>query len=203
MHRSTLLLLVAVTACIEFDGGKNDDDEDDTSSGEESDADTDSDADADADADADSDLCDDPPPAVDPDGACIVDELTCGGRVTSTTLGGTTRVDGSNYASFWACAVVGTSNYRGPEAMIEFQHPGDGWAYIALDSPCTDLDLFTVRWSDNTCVQDGLSILECDADISAGGGTVSIWNNEPSRYVVIVEGADGQEAPFRVSATCE
>jgi hypothetical protein len=60
-----------------------------------------------------------------------------------------------------------------------------------------------MRWESNTCLSDGVSIVECEADTSTGGGSVSVWNPEPVRYVVVVEGRSGQQQPFRLSARCE
>jgi hypothetical protein len=178
-------------------GGGND-------GGGEGDADADSDADADADSDVDPD-CDDPPAPVDYDEAnCITDTLSCGGALTAVTTGGTSNLDGRDYSSVWGCEVVGTESYQGPERMFEFLHPGTGFVTISLESPCEDLDLFAMYWSfADSCVRSGVSIIECEGDISTGGGAVSIWNNEPARYVVVVEGEFGEDAPFTLRADCD
>jgi hypothetical protein len=87
--------------------------------------------------------------------------------------------------------------------MYEFFHPGTGDVTITLDSPCDELDLFAAYWTfDDSCLRSGVSLFECEGDIDSGGGSFTIWNNEPSRYVVVVEGPEGQEAPFSLSATC-
>jgi len=130
------------------------------------------------------------------------DSLGCEQSIVSTTEGGSTVLSGADYASFWACAVVGTSEYQGSERMFELDHPGDGWIQIDLDTPCTDLDIFAMRWESNSCVQSGISILECEGGIG-GDNSVRMWNNEPARYVVVVEGPSGQEEPFGLSMTCE
>lgn len=111
-------------------------------------------------------------------------------------------LDGSEYASFWACAVVGSQDYSGSEQHFSFTHPGTGDVTIGLDSPCEDLDLFVIRWDGGSCVREGLSIIECDGAVGSGGGSVTIWNNEPSGYVIVVDGPKGEEGPYAVSLTC-
>ena len=187
---ASLLLLVPLVGCFEVNDGKGGDD---SATG---------DGDGDPDSNLDDEDCEDPPAPREYDSACITDELVCGDSVIGTTMDGTNNLTGADYASFWACAVVGTSSYAGPERMYEFVHPGTGTVTISLASPCANLDLFAMRWEAHSCMQTGLSILECEADISSGGGSFEIWNNEPSRYVIVVEGANGEEAPFEVSARC-
>ena len=177
----------------------------DADSDSDADADADSDSDADADTDADADpICDDPPsPLPIDERSCTTAELGCGEAITTVTTGGTEQLSGADYASSWGCEVVGSSAYGGPERMFDFNHPGTGFVTIALDSPCADLDLFAAYWvSDESCLRSGVSIIECEGDVGAGGGSVQIWNNEPSRYVIIVEGAAGEEEPFTLSADC-
>jgi hypothetical protein len=60
-----------------------------------------------------------------------------------------------------------------------------------------------MHWEDTgDCLREGVSVGECDADISGGGGAITVWNNEVARYVVVVEGHDGEEAPFGLALTC-
>jgi hypothetical protein len=123
--------------------------------------------------------------------------------VVATTEGGTSVVSGADYASSWACAVVGAESYSGVERMHSFEHPGTGYVEVSLDSPCEHLDLFIMRWTDDeSCVRSGVSILECEANVDADGGAVSVYNTTPARYVIVVEGADGEEAPYGLSVTC-
>jgi hypothetical protein len=191
------ILLVALVGCPT--SGKDDDDSADTAGGGSGGSGSGSGGGT---ADLDDEICDDPPEPATADSACISGTLECGSTVIGTTEGGTTNLTGADYASFWACAVVGTSSYQGPERHYEFQHPGTGTVTITLDTPCEDLDLFAMRWESASCMQSGLSILECEGDVSSGGGSFEIWNNEPGRYVVVVEGANGEEAPFEIGARC-
>lgn len=130
----------------------------------------------------------------------LPEALTCGGTVQSNTLGGPSELDGGDYQSFY-CAQTGSSGYQGSEQHIAFRHPGTGTVELALDSPCEDLDLFVMRWDDDSCVRSGLSIVECEGGIGLSN-VVELWNNEPATYVLVVESESGEPAPFAVSARC-
>ncbi len=199
----------------ETDADTDTDSDTDTDTDADTDADTDSDTDADADTDADSDTDADTdtdadidcanPPAPEPVDAlnCTTSTLACGETVRATTEGGTSQLNGADYASSWGCAVVGSSSYQGGERMHAFVHPGTGSVQVELDSPCEDLDLFVMRWeSDETCVRSGVSIGECEGDTHNGGGAVTVYNTNESRYVIVVEGADGEIAPYDLRLVC-
>jgi hypothetical protein len=134
---------------------------------------------------------------------CQAAQLSCGDSIIATNVGAPTNLDGSVYASFWACAVVNTEAYAGGEQHFFFEHPGTGYIRIGLDSPCEDLDIFAMRWDGNSCLQEGLSIVECDGEVSSGGGWFYIWNNQPSGYVIVVDGPSGQTGPYGVTLNCD
>lgn len=138
---------------------------------------------------------------VDFDAACPAGELVCGGERYGNNAGADITLDGRHYASAWACAVVGAESYRGPEQVFSFTHPGTGDVVVQLDSPCVDLDLFVARW-DSGCLAPGNAVVECEGVVASGGGRVTIWNNEPARYVVIVDGPAEQVGNFGLSLRC-
>lgn len=124
--------------------------------------------------------------------------------IEATTQGGLSTVSGADYAGSWACAVVGSSGYQGPERMFAVEHPGTGNVQITLESPCEDLDLFAAYWlDDEACLRSGVSVSECEGDVGSGENQITIWNNRSARYVAIVEGEAGEEAPFRLRVDCE
>jgi hypothetical protein len=132
---------------------------------------------------------------------CIAHTLSCGETISGINTGGPSNVDGSDYSSIWACEVTGEQSYTGPEMHYEFIHPGDGEVFIYLDSPCANLDLFVMQ-HDGGCVSSSSQIFECEADISSDGGSVRVWNNEPKRYVIIVEAPTDVFEPYELSLDC-
>jgi hypothetical protein len=218
-----ILLLMALVGCTTKDISEPSDTGTDSDSGvlaDDPDTDTDADADADADSDLDGDLDGDSGGAPDVDAddpgdidceedidvevqdTCVSGPLNCGESLVSTTIGGLSESTGVEYSS-WFCAVVGSDSYTGPERVYRFDHPGTGNATIELESPCGELDVFAAFWSDDTCPTADHSVGECEGDVGAGDGSITIWNSSPRSYLVYVDGPDGAEANFGLSATCE
>jgi len=133
---------------------------------------------------------------------CIAETLSCGDTVRAVNTGGPSQLQGSEYASFWACEVVGDQSYSGSEQHFFFTHPGNGDVRVGLDSPCEDLDLFVMRWDGNICLQPGHSVLECEGAVGSRGGTINIWNNAAVGYVIVVDGPHGEEGPYAVTLDC-
>ena len=170
--------------------------------GDDSDTDVDTGAGFDTGIDVAVDCDDAPEPETWDSTTCVTATIGCGESLLSTIEGGTSLLSGAQYASYWACAVVGPQSYRGTERMFAFQHPGTGWATITLVSPCDNLDLFAAYWEDESCLDERSVVTECEGDTSGGGGWVRIWNNRPRRYVLVVEGPEGEEAPFGIGVSC-
>ena len=127
---------------------------------------------------------------------CLSGALACGQSLAATTEGGESSLHGGDYQS-WYCMTALDSEWTGNERMYEFDHPGTGTVRFALSSPCGDLSLVVLAWSDReSCPYPGVSVAECESD----DGVVEIWNNSPTRYVVIVDGLEDQS--FSLSASC-
>ncbi len=200
-----LALLVALGGCEDiFKGG---DDGDTGGSDTHTDTDTDTDTDGDGgsgDGGSSGDIdCDDPPAAVAVGGPdCVTDTVDCSSDFASTTKGGSSAMKGEDYVS-WYCEVVSDDSYSGSERVYSFLHPGTGWATFSLEAPCEELDLFVVRWGDDSCPTSAYSILECEGSKDSGDDTVEVWNNEEAEYLVVVDGPEGDETPFGLSISCD
>lgn len=153
----------------------------------------------DDDFDSDCDVSRDPVAVGGPD--CVTEALSCGDRIASTTAGGDQIIDGPALQS-WFCTIAGDSDYLGPERVYSFVHPGDSSEVtVSLSEPCGGLELFVMSWQDeDACPVDGEGVLQCDE--AQGSGEVKIWDNEPRRYLVIVDGADEGGIPFSVGLEC-
>ena len=44
--------------------------------------------------------------------------------------------------------------------------------------------------------------VECEGDAGSGGGSVEVYNSSPARYVIVVEGENGEEAPYGLGIDC-
>ncbi|MEL6343380.1 MAG: hypothetical protein AAFV53_09610 [Myxococcota bacterium] len=132
--------------------------------------------------------------------ACVTEALACGDRVEGTTTGGDTRLSGADYNGMF-CAVVGDSDFVGPERVYSFTHPGDSSVVtITLTEPCGGANLFLMSAEDpGSCPSADSSVRQCDNAGSAG--RIELWDEEPRRYLLVVDGAE-EGAPFNLSISC-
>ena len=141
-----------------------------------------------------------PAPIGGPD--CVTATITCGQTIQGTTVGGSRKFDGDRYVHSY-CFPTTEDSHRGTERVYAFNLLTDQRATFELDSPCADLDLAVLRWEDTSrCPGSTVAISECEGQNRGGGGTAKIWNNRPSRYLVIVDGSDAIGANFELSVSC-
>jgi len=187
----------------EADADTDSDTDTDTDSDTDTDTDTDTDADTDADTDSGSFPCDHDFPSPAPI-ECVSDELSCGETRAGSTRGGTMDFDGSIYQG-WFC-FPSSGGYEGAERVFAWEHPGGGNATLQLDSPCGELDLIVVRWpyfhTEDECPTGGSTSVICDASTGAGSDSVTVFESDPAYYLVIVDGPNGDEENFAITAEC-
>jgi hypothetical protein len=112
--------------------------------------------------------------------------------------------DGSVYQG-WYC-ITSSGGYDGPERVFAWQHPGGGNATIELTSPCGELDLFVVRWpyfhTEHECPTEGSTSVICDVPLGSSAGSVTVYENDPAYYLIIIDGPTGDEENFAITAEC-
>lgn len=184
----------------------------DADSDSDADADADSDADADADSDTDSDADTDWEPEVDCSGSydtslpggpdCVTSALRCGDELTATTKGGLRLYDEDFYNE--AYCFVPYQDYGGPERVYELEVDAGVSATVSLWSPCKDLSLSLIRWSDdNECPSADTILSECEGKEADDAVSASVWADKDLRFLVAVDGAAGVEVPFALKVECE
>ena len=140
-----------------------------------------------------------------PTAECVTRNISCGDWFVDTTEGGASVMDAEEYSS-WYCAAFPDGDYDGSERIYYFTHPGSGTVNIELNSPCSELDLIVFQWeywaSDGTCPNDGHSIAACDMAKGGSGGSLDVWDNSDSHYMIIVDGPDPVEDLFELGVTC-
>ncbi|MCK6502819.1 hypothetical protein L6R53_05375 [Myxococcota bacterium] len=139
--------------------------------------------------------------------ACVTATLACGEERVDTLVGGEAAFGAEEYEA-WYCSYTGGDPWAGKERVYAFTHPGTGNVTFTLDSPCAEMDLAVLRWgywaTDGECPSGSSTLVsECEMDDGAGGGSVTVWNNEPADYLVIVDGVDGALDNFSLSISCE
>ncbi len=196
-------LLLLGSCSVKFSESDSGDGDADADTDADSDADSDSDTDTDADPDAQVEDCDEVDAESAPSDDCVVRELSCGDAFVSTTEGSSSNDFNGEVYEDWFCAPTLESEFEGADVTYTFTHPGTGDVYFYLDSPCGDLGLFTMYWADeDECPVLGNYIQECDSTESGGTSVIRVWNNEPWRYLVVVDSQEGEEGAFGLSIEC-
>jgi len=132
---------------------------------------------------------------------CVLAEIACGDEIIGHTGGGQANWSNRFYETKYCTPMP--QNYKGKEAVYRFQAPPNSLIAIELESPCADLDLFTVQWSGDGCPTLSHNTGDCDADAKTGDGTIELWQDKtPRQYLIGVDGKRAAEAPFTLSVTC-
>lgn len=139
---------------------------------------------------------------------CVSSELSCGQSIITTTEGGNSVMDAEDYLN-WFCTPFPDGDYSGSERTFQVAVPAGQSATFSLESPCDDLDIFALRWelweNNEMCPDSGNSIVECEADDSRDGGSVTVYadSSRTTHYLIIIDGADGEIANFALDITCD
>jgi len=145
----------------------------------------------------------------DPDDHCVDQELACDGGdrgrpLLATSKGGRSRWGGTEYQN-WTC-MVPDDPYDGPEAVFLFKHPGTGTVEIQLHAPCAELNLVAISWpfltADDDCPTPDTLISLCEGSESTGDDTLTLFENTPKDYLIVVDGPEGERANFTLFAEC-
>lgn len=138
------------------------------------------------------------------DGArnCGEQALRCGDTVEGHTGNGTSNWSNDEYRE-WFCHPI-HKDWDGRERVFRLELEPMQVAELRLQSPCEDLDLFTVSWPHDDCPTTDHSISECNANVDRGGGEQTlVTQKNPRTFLVAVDGKWGTEGAFRLSVDCE
>jgi len=152
------------------------------------------------------DQCASPPPTAAPAGTCETAKIHCGETITGHTLGGSSRFDTRFYEKNFCTPA--TTNHNGGEEriyLLELAEP-QMRALVYLDTPCANLDLaaFKVTRSED-CPNADSPIGQCEMNVKPGltREMVDLWNNDPTRWWIVVEGEGDAEGAFALTVQCE
>ena len=128
--------------------------------------------------------------------------------VLGTTLGGVNYFDTEHYGpqSGWFCTPGPRGDYLSSERVYLFTHPGEGQnCQVYLESPCADLDLFTLRYNPYTsvppsCPESGELNIQCEESTNPGPGFDEeidhLYEQDQMMYMIIVDAPTPNEAWF-------
>jgi len=149
------------------------------------------------------DQLDDGGPVAGPE--CITAEITCGETVIGHTRGGTQSFDSKFYDKKF-CTPATTNHDGGDERVYRLKMPAGDWTATAwLDTPCADLDLAGIEVSaGDTCPTMESAVPRCDMWPQGHGKreSIELTSQEPTTWLLVVEGKNDQEGPFGLHVTC-
>lgn len=207
----------APTGTVDINPGSSVDADADADTDTDSDTDADADADADTDPDSDTDADDtgsgnpgfpcETTPSTSMADDCVTKELFCDQEpMMSTTKESSDRYDEDIYVAL-QCFAFGEGPYSGSDRVFNFKHPGGGSAEIKLHAPCGELDLFAFQWTgwteDDECPTEAHGHrVRCTDSSEEGDDTVTLFEDGPMDYLIVVDGPDGEEENFTLEAVC-
>ena len=133
---------------------------------------------------------------------CTTGEIQCGEIVHGDTQGGLSQYSNNFYRQKYCVPLP--DNYSGPERVYHMYIPADNLVEVELYSPCADLDLFAMVWSEeDRCPTVDHNVSECEAGIRRGGDRIKLFtDHNPKNFLVVVDGKLGVEAPFALEVRC-
>lgn len=135
---------------------------------------------------------------------CVTQKISCGETVIGHTRGGVQRFDGRWYERNF-CWPNTIDHNGGDERVYRLEMPEGEWrAFVWMDSPCADLDLFAMRWNERQCPTDANDVTHCEAAIVSGPGQekVELVHQGKATWLLVVEGAGDEEGLFALHVVC-
>jgi hypothetical protein len=136
---------------------------------------------------------------------CAIQTLTCGDQVEGNTSAGRFNWGDDFYQKAF-CTPQRHDYDDSPESIYMLKIPGDVQADVRLESPCADLDLVAVGWSDaQVCptIAHTIRIVECEMGTASGSDTVRMTTvNKGQSFLIGVDGKNGATGNYRLTVKC-
>ncbi len=135
---------------------------------------------------------------------CVTADIECGETVIGHTKGGVDRYDSRFYQSNF-CTPALTDHNGGDERIYRLHmRDGDQTAFVTLDSPCADVDLGGMLWTEDTCPPPNAIVTRCDMWPKEGHERerLTLVTQHESYWYLVVEGKGENEGVFSLSVQC-
>jgi hypothetical protein len=137
---------------------------------------------------------------------CVTDVIECGETIIGHTNGGVHRYDSRFYEKNF-CTPYTTNHDGGDERIYQLTMPdGDYSAFVYLDTPCADLDMAGMRWSDlDTCPRADTMISQCEMWPDAYARDreyMRLVSQKGSTWLIVIEGKGDEEGAFALHVQC-
>ena len=134
---------------------------------------------------------------------CVSAKVKCGDTIIGNTRGGVNRY-GTHFYEHNKCTPATTDHDGGDERVYELDLPEPQTrALVYLDKPCGNLDLAAVLDDTDACPTGDGDYLRCEEELKSGREHVDLFNNNPAKWFLIVEGQKDAEGSFALTIQCE
>ncbi len=134
---------------------------------------------------------------------CAIQSIACGETVEGSNEGQAGHFDDAFYRAKF-CTPRSADYESSPEAVYALTVPAEMQADVYLDTPCEDLDLFSIRWPHaDRCPTSSTSTGECEGSTKEGQDTVRIVAvGRDEKHLVWADGKQGNIGNFRMRVEC-
>jgi hypothetical protein len=135
---------------------------------------------------------------------CVTAEVHCGETIIGHTRGGTNRFNTRFYEANF-CTPATTQHDGGDERVYILDLPDPQTrALVYLDTPCANLDLAALKYSGDTCPSNSSNLPQCEMFPKDGKKRekLDLYNNDPTRWWIVVEGQGEEEGAFALTVQC-
>ena len=135
--------------------------------------------------------------------ACAIDRISCGDTIQASNYRLERHFADDFYRSKF-CTPRSADYEDSPEAVYALTLPADMQADITLLSPCTDLDLFSIRWGNaDRCPSVSTSTGECEGSTKGSTDKIRIMSvGKDEEHLVWVDGKKGNTGNFELRVEC-
>ncbi len=135
---------------------------------------------------------------------CVTADVSCGETIIGHTVGGVRRFDSKFYEKKF-CWPFTVNHDGGEERVYRLVMPEGEWkAFVTLDTPCANLDLFAVKWEGEECPTMSSNVARCEAnlDVKTDREFVELVHQGQATWLLVVEGRGEEEGPFALHVQC-
>lgn len=134
---------------------------------------------------------------------CAIQSIACGDTIEMSNGGQAGHFDDAFYRAKF-CSPRSADYEESPEAVYALTLPAEMKADIHLETPCDDLDLFSIRWPHaDRCPTKSASTGECEGSTKGSSDTIRIMAvGRDEKHLVWVDGKNGAVGNFRLRVEC-
>ena len=134
---------------------------------------------------------------------CVTATVRFGDTIIGHTKGGVERFDSKFYEKKF-CTPRTTNHDGGDERVYRLEMPQGEWrAFVWMDTPCANLDLFALKWNGDDCPTLSHNVSQCEyGQLTNGSERVELVHQGQATWFLVVEGRGEEEGAFALHVQC-